>query len=69
VISGGMTAMPTVGASDPTRPCLQAPLCPVCGKGMRLESSEPSTPYINLDEFKYVCDCGRTASKIVANAN
>ena len=40
---------------------------PECGKTMRLESSEPNIHYANLDQLKFVCDCGQTTEKIVAH--
>lgn len=58
--------MPTVRTPDEAL-TLKVPLCPVCGKVMRLESPEPSAHYANLDQFKYVCDCGQTIDKVVAH--
>jgi hypothetical protein len=58
--------MPTVRAPD-VPPVPKPPLCPACNKIMRLESSEPSTPYSNLDQLKYMCDCGQSTDKLVAH--
>ena len=46
-------------------PVPKAPHCPVCGKTMRLESSVPNLSFVNLDQLRFVCDCGRTTEKIV----
>jgi len=46
-------------------PVLKAPYCPVCGKTMRLESSVPNLSFVNLDQLKFICDCGQTAEKII----
>jgi hypothetical protein len=34
---------------------------------MRLEGSAPNTHYANLDQLKFVCDCGQTTEKLVAH--
>jgi len=56
--------MPTARTPDEV-PTLKVPLCPVCGKTMQLESSVPSSHYANLDQFKFVCDCGQTIDRII----
>jgi hypothetical protein len=68
VIVEGATVMPTIRVPDPA-PGPKAPLCPTCGKPMHLERSEPSIPFINLDQFNYVCDCGETADKLIAHGD
>jgi hypothetical protein len=62
IIVEGATAMPTVRVPD-APPDPKAPLCPECGKHMRLEGSEPSMIYVNLDQLNYVCDCGQTSDR------
>jgi hypothetical protein len=43
------------------------PVCSVCGKRMRLLSSDPTTtPYNNVSQFRYVCDCGQSSDQLVA---
>jgi hypothetical protein len=64
----GTTVMPTIRVPDPA-PGPKAPLCSACGRPMRLESSEPSIPYVNLDHFNYVCDCGETTDKLIAHGD
>jgi hypothetical protein len=59
--------MPTIGVPPEATPVLKAPACPECGKPMRLERSEPSLAYSNIDEFKYVCDCGQTTERVVGH--
>jgi hypothetical protein len=52
--------------AEPEMPAPRPPLCPACGKPMRLRGSEPATNHINFDQLKYACDCGETAEKTVA---
>ena len=58
--------MPIVGPPD-VAPAMMPPRCPECGKTMRLEGSAPNTHYANLDQLKFVCDCGQTIEKLVAH--
>jgi hypothetical protein len=57
--------MPTVRTPDEPVPVLKAALCSACGNPMRLERSEPSILHSNVDQLKYVCDCGQTTEKLV----
>ena len=41
----------------------QPPCCPKCGTVMRLQGSTPARS--NLDQFRYVCDCGEVSEKDV----
>ena len=50
-------------------PIPKAPQCSECGQTMRLERSAPTTPYANLDEVTYVCDCGQSLDKLVARVD
>jgi hypothetical protein len=59
-------AMPAVRPPD-VASAIEPPRCPDCGKTMRLESSEPNIHYANLDQLKFVCDCGQTTEKMVAH--
>jgi hypothetical protein len=45
------------------------PICPTCGKVMRLAGSSPAIRYSNLDQLRYACDCGGTAEKTVAHGD
>jgi hypothetical protein len=47
----------------------RSPICPTCGKGMRLQGSSPAIRYPNLDQLRYACDCGGTAEKTVAHGD
>lgn len=58
--------MPTARAPEPP-PLPKPPICPLCGTIMQLEGSAPATHYDNLDQFKYVCDCGETSETTVAH--
>jgi C4-type Zn-finger protein len=58
--------MPAVCLPDVVS-AIEPPRCPDCGKTMRLESSDPNIYYANLDQLKFVCDCGHTTEKIVAH--
>jgi hypothetical protein len=51
---------------DPTSPPHAIPICPACGKDMRLIVSEPIVHYINLDTCTFECECGQTADYVVA---
>jgi hypothetical protein len=57
--------MPTVRTPDEATLVLKAPLCSECGNAVRLERSEPSILYSNVDQLKYVCNCGQTTEKLV----
>jgi hypothetical protein len=35
---------------------------------MQLEGAAPATHYDNLDQFRYVCDCGETSETTVAHS-
>ena len=51
---------------DPPYPP-RVPLCPGCGKKMRIALSDPSPHYINLATRTYKCDnCGETAEYMVS---
>ena len=51
---------------DPRHPP-RIPLCPGCGKKMRIARSEPSPHYTNLATRTYKCDhCGETAEYMVS---
>jgi lysyl-tRNA synthetase class I len=56
--------MPTIGTREAT-PVLKAPACSECGKPMRLDQSVPNLVSSNIDEVKYVCNCGHTTERIV----
>src|SRR5262245_42459269 len=43
------------------------PPCPRCGKSMRLRSAGPATPYPNVSEVRYLCDCGESASALMVH--
>jgi hypothetical protein len=43
------------------------PICPTCGKVMRLQGSSPAIRDPDLDRLRYACDCGGTAEKTVAH--
>jgi lysyl-tRNA synthetase class I len=47
----------------------RSPICPTCGKVMRLQGSSPAIRYPNLDQLRYACDCGGTAEKTVAHGD
>jgi hypothetical protein len=48
--------------SSPVRP----PKCQACEKPMRLESVWPDTRFINLNHFRYKCDCGWDTDQLIA---
>ena len=48
-----------VAQADPL-PATSTPPCPRCGKPMRLATAKPTTPYVNVSEVSYVCDCGES---------
>ena len=55
--------------SDTGAPALEkACSCELCGRTMRLEGSEPDARFTNLDNLKFVCECGHTSSRLVAHA-
>ena len=58
--------MPLVRSDDPP-PVLGTPACPRCGKSMRLACVEPATPYINITQARYVCDCGENVRTLLAD--
>jgi hypothetical protein len=43
----------------------QPPFCAKCGTVMRLQGSVPTRS--NLDQLRYVCDCGEVSEKAVAS--
>ena len=42
--------------------------CVTCGQGMNLVSIEPHARFHNLDIRNFVCECGATASAVVARS-
>jgi hypothetical protein len=52
--------MPLVGPPE-VAPAIKPSRRPGCGKTIRLESSAPNTHYANLDQLRFVCDCGQTS--------
>jgi DNA repair exonuclease SbcCD ATPase subunit len=40
--------------------------CPICGKQMQLISAEPTEHYVNLDLYRFGCDCGHSAETYVS---
>jgi hypothetical protein len=63
LLLGGL--MPTIGIPEMRAPVLKAPVCPDCGKPMRLEGSAPNLMFAKVDEVKYVCVCGQTTERLV----
>jgi hypothetical protein len=59
-------AMPHTQEPDPTSRNRGTPVCPACGKTMRLAVAVPSPVFINLDECRYRCECGEEADYIIA---
>jgi len=49
-------------------PSIRTPACPQCGKGMRLQSAEPDARYRNIQHVSFVCDCGHSSDRTVADA-
>jgi uncharacterized protein with PIN domain len=41
-------------------------VCPICGKQMRLISAEPVEHYVNLDLYRFGCDCGHSGEAYVS---
>ena len=46
----------------------ETPACVHCGRMMRLQGSSPSQHYDNLEQFRYVCDCGWAMDKVMAHS-
>jgi hypothetical protein len=63
--SGGAASGGAAAAEQTSLP--RSPICPNCGKVMRLQGSSPAIRYRNLDRLRYGCDCGGTAEKTVAH--
>ena len=59
--------MPAIVPADTSRP--KTPICPTCAKPMRLVSSEPIAPYINLRRAKFGCECGHLSDAMLAEEN
>jgi hypothetical protein len=59
-------AMPHTQEPDPTSFRRGTPVCPACGKTMRLALAVPSLIFINLDECQYKCECGEKADYLIA---
>lgn len=43
-----------------------APVCPACGRQMRLVGVGPDSHFVNLNIHDYVCDCGKDTSFLIA---
>jgi len=48
-------------------PLPKRPICPACGREMRLQSTTPDERYINLKHVIFVCDCGRSSEQVVVD--
>src|SRR5215475_5240592 len=59
-------AMPRIRPTDPLP--IKRPVCPTCGKTMRLESSWPDKSYTNLRHMMFRCGCGFRSDQLVAVA-
>jgi hypothetical protein len=45
---------------------LNSPVCPDCGKPMRLETAEPHDQFVNIKHMRFRCNCGRTIDPLIA---
>lgn len=52
--------------SPSDRPAPKLPFCAACGKFMRLSELEPTHFYVNLDQVRFVCECGRDSVRFLA---
>ena len=60
--------MPQPHDARPSAQVIPTQPCPKCGQPMRLTSIEPHARYKNLETRTFDCDCGATASDVVARA-
>jgi len=51
--------------SPRTPSIIHAPPCDLCGKTMRLESEQSAEHFHNLEECRFVCDCGVSKSALI----
>jgi hypothetical protein len=51
-------------SSVPAAP--KTPICPACGKPMRLVEVDANPNYTNIDQWSYACECGERVNNFVA---
>ena len=51
---------------DPVSRPSYSPVCPACGKTMRLIEAQPHPRFVNLDDSTFRCDCGEEGKYIMA---
>jgi hypothetical protein len=50
---------------DPTSRTPYLPICPACGKTMRLAQAKPHPHFVNLDECVFRCACGEQGEYVM----
>jgi hypothetical protein len=61
-----VAAMPRLVTPE-TAPLPEVLVCAHCNRMMRLQGSSPAQHCDNLDQFRYVCDCGWAIEKAVSH--